>query len=114
METGGILGSNGETISFFEFDIGLECTDTEYHPDISKINNILNKWNEQKIQFVGLIHSHINSNKLSYSDVEYARKIISLNKICGIYMFLYIITTGEFVAFYVNNEKVELEKFILL
>ncbi len=80
-ETGGIIGSDSrEVISCFQFDrIAKSCLH-EYYPNISFLNNIINRiWSKSDIEFIGFVHSHLNNDDLSPQDIKYAQEILTVN-----------------------------------
>lgn len=83
IESGGFLGCDKlMKISAFTFDdTGEENT---YLPNENNLNNAIRKWNSEGIRFVGFIHSHLDRNRLSYADIEFAKEFISLNEIASI------------------------------
>ena len=99
-ESGGILGGKKNIITEFCFD--RECTKYEYIPDIINVNKIIEEWNKQDIDFMGFVHSHKDNCNLSYADIEYARKIISVNNVKYIHMFLYVNKNNEIIDYIVN------------
>lgn len=108
VEAGGIIGSKDGQIVEFDFDRA--CTVGEYVPDIIKLNGIIKKWYESGIEFAGIIHSHMDSKKLSYSDIEYARAIIKNNNLDHIYMLIFTMNDNAVIAYKVSlydiNEEV--------
>ena len=78
-ESGGIIGGRFDVISDFEI-IGSKtssCFDL-YIPDVTKINETINKWNlEGIIDFYGIVHTHRPcSPELSPGDIEYIKEIM--------------------------------------
>lgn len=111
VESGGIIGSKDSQIVAFDFDRA--CTVGEYVPDVVKLNIIIKKWYESGIEFAGIIHSHMDSKRLSYSDIDYARNIIISNNLKWIYMPIYVNENKELYVYKVsvdnNNTFVEEE-----
>lgn len=103
-ESGGILGGYEDKVTTFFFD--RECLGDEYIPDVIKLNKIIKEWNRQDIFFMGIIHSHKDNENLSYVDVEYARKIISINKLKSIHMALYISNKKKIIDYVVEMADV--------
>lgn len=78
-ESGGIIGGRFDVISDFEI-IGSKtasCSDL-YIPDVTKINETIDKWNsEGVIDFYGIVHTHRPcSPELSPGDIEYINQIM--------------------------------------
>lgn len=77
-ERGGILGcdANG-IICHFHADITADCTSSEYTPDVDRLNEVIQQWRRQNIQFRGFVHSHpFGCRELSSADKDYARAIL--------------------------------------
>lgn len=84
-ETGGVLGSSdGRHIDSFFFDQNGSTSSTTYYPDRDAFERIQLKWDQEKIRFVGFIHSHpFGYATLSQQDKAYAEKIITTMKMNG-------------------------------
>lgn len=89
-ECGGILGIKKDAvISECVFDRGIENSTEYYIPDISTLNKALIEWSNKYIRFCGIIHSHLlGRNKLSFSDIDYGKQILTSMNMDSIYMFL--------------------------
>lgn len=87
-ERGGILGADADgVIRHFAADPTARCTPGAYDPDLDEMNRQIKLWKNQNIKFVGFVHSHPRGFKqLSYTDEEYATKILaafkSLDRLC--------------------------------
>lgn len=99
-EVGGILGSEKGVITTYIFDKG-KSEYGKYMPNVNFINNMILLWNEQKITFSGMYHSHFPSGKnLSLSDKEYIRKImISVGSIYNVLYFPIVIPKKEIISY---------------
>jgi len=77
-ETGGILGGKDNIITEFKFDKGTsQSSKQHYYPNIQKLNNCIENWQDRDIQFYGIIHSHLKEERtLSDGDLKYIRTII--------------------------------------
>lgn len=77
-EHGGILGSSdGQHIDYYYFDKTASRTSSSYTMDTDALNKVINRWNDNGIQMVGIIHSHPHGiNRPSYGDMETAKHII--------------------------------------
>ena len=78
-EVGGILGKDKNIITCFEYDNGIKtdklCT---YVPDVTCLNNVIEKWEEQNISFCGMFHTHFfGVRTLSQGDKRYINNILS-------------------------------------
>lgn len=78
-ETGGILGGECEVITHCYFDKG-QCTLTSpahYQPSTKLLNQVIQEWQANNIQFYGLFHSHyLHDTNLSLGDKEYIIRIM--------------------------------------
>ncbi len=110
VEAGGIIGSKDSQIVAFDYDRA--CTAGEYVPDIVKLNKIIKKWYESGIEFAGIIHSHMDSKKLSYSDIEFARTIIKNNNLDYIYMLILTTDDNTVIAYKVSMYDINDEMII--
>lgn len=81
-ERGGMLGSDKTGLITHYFpDATAECTETQYSPDIDKLNAVIRDWKRQEIRFQGFVHSHpAGFQRLSVADKEYAQDIMSAFK----------------------------------
>lgn len=103
VESGGILGcKNGEIKYLFD----RACYENEYIPNTIFLNKILEEWQENNIDFIGIIHSHKERTKLSYSDIEYARQIIKHNNLCKVHMLIYVIKFKKIFDYVVYENDV--------
>lgn len=77
-ETGGLLGGQGEIITYAVFDKNIPVTTrAEYMPNIAFLNQILTEWAKNGISFLGMFHSHPCLEKeLSEPDKSCISKII--------------------------------------
>ncbi len=110
VEAGGIIGSKDSQIVAFYFD--RTCTVGEYVPDVVKLNIIIKKWYESGIEFAGIIHSHMDSKRLSYSDIEYARTIIKNNNLDSIYMLIFTNYDNAVIAYKISMYNINDEMII--
>lgn len=78
-EQGGALGMNAQTgrVDHFFFDERAHRTSVEYSPNAEKVTEVINAWQENGVDFCGMIHSHPgNFCQPSEGDVRYARRIL--------------------------------------
>ena len=89
-ECGGILGMKKDAVVCeYVFDKGIENSTEYYIPDINTLNKALIEWSNKNVQFYGMIHSHLlGRNKLSSSDIDYGRQILTSMNMDSIYMLL--------------------------
>lgn len=100
-EQGGILGmANGYVTEYIHDNAYVESESAVYIPDTAFLNNCIQKWALNDIEFCGLVHSHPSGQKtLSSSDLEYIKKLYKNNPrlektyypliVNGLYMFVY-------------------------
>lgn len=80
IESGGILGEKDGIICEFYFDEDAKHTKSNYIPNLSKLNKVIEEWQENGVQFIGFAHSHPNEyNKPSLGDGLYAQKLLTCN-----------------------------------
>lgn len=114
IETGGILAESKGIIDTFIFDKGIKSSKSTYIPNVNNLNLEISKWHQtNNRRFVGMIHSHTFSKKLSGSDLEYASKLINAFELDLVYMFLVVFDIKDLLGFkcYFNKEhKLIVEK----
>ena len=95
-ELGGMLGWKDDEfyIDYFIFDKKAVVGNSEYNPNTSFLNKVINgKWAAEGIYLGGFVHSHPgNSNMLSPADVEYAMRIMEEFEIE--FLFMPIVTSS--------------------
>ncbi len=76
-EIGGILGGNNDLITDIVIDNRMVVTKRAvYIPDIKFLNCIIEKWENDNIEFYGVFHTHIRDNTLSNDDRINIEKIM--------------------------------------
>lgn len=76
-ETGGILGGNDGIITHCFFDEGCENKGNSYKPNIYILNQIIERWSKENINFYGIYHTHpVLDQRLSKQDIEYIELIM--------------------------------------
>lgn len=77
-ENGGILGSKNGIVCEYIHDKNIRLDDKAiYIPNILFLNESIEKWETESIEFAGLLHSHMNKEKfLSFGDIEYIKQIM--------------------------------------
>jgi proteasome lid subunit RPN8/RPN11 len=79
IESGGIIGMKNGVICSYYFD-GYTNSKSEYIPNVNALNKVISDWFNDKIEFVGIVHSHPNQlNILSLNDINYAKELLSVN-----------------------------------
>lgn len=77
-ESGGIFGSKGDIISNVEFDKGISKLKCAYEPNIDFLNEVIERWQEENIDFAGIFHTHFfGVETLSQGDIAYITAIMS-------------------------------------
>lgn len=90
-ESGGILGGKGLHCQKFYFDSTSTNSSNTYKPNILKTNEMIKQWYDSDIEFIGIIHSHPkNIKQLSYSDKQYAYRLMKLNSFSHFIMIICI------------------------
>lgn len=88
-ESGGIMGGKGLHCQKFYFDSTSRSSSNSYKPNTLKTNEVIKQWYSDNIEFIGIIHSHPeNITQLSYSDIEYAHKLMQLNSFSHFIMII--------------------------
>lgn len=88
-ESGGILGGKGLHCQKFYFDSTSRNSSNTYNPNTVKTNEVIKQWYSDDIEFIGIIHSHPeNIKQLSYSDKQYAYKLMKLNSFSRFIMII--------------------------
>lgn len=88
-ESGGILGGKGLHCQTFYFDSTSINSGNTYKPNTLKTNEVIKEWYNDDVEFIGIIHSHPeNITQLSYSDIEYAHKLMGLNSFSRFIMII--------------------------
>lgn len=101
-ESGGILGGKNHIVTNFVFDRGLPQSDIgHYFPNTSLLNQHLNTWASQEIEFYGIIHSHYTKVfALSAYDKIYIEKIMcSMPQDINHLYFPIIYPNGKIISF---------------
>lgn len=109
-ETGGIFGVIDGVVTDFVFDRGLIEAPCCYMPDVNMFNSVIEKWQEENIDFCGIIHSHMPHEKeLSKGDVEYIGKILSCMPDGYSELYFPLIIDGEIIPYKAKMSDVGIE-----
>ncbi|MDO4294573.1 MAG: hypothetical protein Q4D90_00240 [bacterium] len=83
-EMGGYIGEKNGIIDKVVFDVGIQSKEkATYIPDSVLLNQTFQIWNEEKIEFCGIFHTHLSEQRcLSVGDKEYIKRIMAINKNC--------------------------------
>lgn len=78
-ENGGIMGIKDGVICDYVHDCGIAISDRAvYVPDVDFLNSVIEKWAAEEINFAGIVHSHLPTQKrLSQADTEYIKSVFS-------------------------------------
>lgn len=84
-EYGGLLGSSdGVHIDHYYFDATSERSAGVYMMDIPACNKVIHEWNDNDIELIGVIHSHLNGvTRPSHGDLLMAKNIIESINVHG-------------------------------
>lgn len=76
-EVGGILGGSGDCVTAFFLDCNsLSSHPCCYVPDVEKLNEVIEAWSRRSIRFIGVFHTHRDTNSLSPQDRSYIQRIL--------------------------------------
>lgn len=79
IEQGGILGMTGGVVTHYHHDTEAVCDQNLFQPS-GQLSEVLTRWHQAGIAFVGLIHSHPEDRPvLSRSDRRYAQLLLQAN-----------------------------------
>lgn len=107
-EQGGIMGMKNSIVCEYYHDNSKNATDRAvYVPDIDALNQKIEEWNRNGIQFAGIIHSHLlEQNTLSLGDKEYIKQIFNnLPKVIDKLYFPIVIPDSKQVVSFVAKRK---------
>ena len=80
IESGGIIGEKDGVICEYFFDKKAKQNQEKYVPSLNLLNKIIERWHENGINFIGIVHSHPNNYKRpSLNDEKYAQKLMKCN-----------------------------------
>ena len=113
IETGGILGGRNGIIFKFEFDKGTNLSSVQhYYPNIERLNDCLENWRLEDIDFYGIVHSHIYKLKeLSSDDMLYIQAIMrAMPEQIQFLFFPIVLTGGKMLSFKAtrHNNKISI------
>lgn len=77
-ETGGILGAKEKVICSVQLDNGISQNKfCSYEPNTIFLNSVIEEWQNMKINFVGIFHTHFYGvESLSEGDKEYIKVVM--------------------------------------
>lgn len=110
-ETGGILGIKDGIICISYKDHGVSTDfDGQYHPNVILLNNVIDAWSKQEIEFCGIYHSHYPGDKeLSIADEEYIRAIlIACQDSANVLYFPLVFPGKEMIVYKVVSDNSEI------
>ena len=107
VETGGIIGGTNNIISEFVFDKGTESgTKWLYYPNIEKLNLCIQNWQDNEVEFYGIVHSHFQEKKeLSFGDSRYIQEIMSAMPASIKHLYFPVIIPGDGLVAFKASQK---------
>lgn len=101
-ETGGYIGKKADIICEFEFDPGIAQVNAGiYVPNVTLLNGVMKKWNDDGISFCGILHTHLpGQESLSAEDKRFITDIMTLNKNIFTMLYFPIVIPGNGLFFY--------------
>lgn len=76
-ESGGIIGGRNGIVSIWFHDKREDAYGCNYAPDVIRLNSIVEQWEREKYEFMGMFHVHFWGVKsLSRGDEEYIEQIM--------------------------------------
>ena len=114
-ETGGIIGGRNNIISIFEFDkLSDNISNNSYKPNTVYLNEVINLWEKNNIEFYGVFHSHYSGgNVLSVPDKEYILRIMKAVPLTISKLYFPLIFPKESMLAYIavrKGNEVHIEK----
>jgi len=109
-ETGGIIGGKNNIVTEFVFDKGTALSSKQhYYPNVERLNECINDWKNINIQFYGIVHTHLQKERLlSIGDKQYIRTIMLTMPVNVRFLYFPIVLPqNEIVAYEavrLNNE----------
>ena len=112
-EYGGILGGRNDVITEFVFDKGLVNENIgTYIPNVRFLNDCIDKWQSQNINFYGIIHNHLTEYaELSTEDVKCIEKIMNAMPQYIEYLYFPVISSSNIIEVF---KVVRVEKGICI
>lgn len=106
-EIGGIMGGKNNIIQCIFFDDGIKTEKyCSYNPNTELLNEVINKWIFQDIEFYGIFHTHFfDVQTLSIEDKNYIKKIMKSmpEKIKKLYFPIIVLPQKSIVPYYAEN-----------
>ena len=101
-ECGGIIAGKNNIVSHFCIDEQGIASANEYMPNIKYINETIELWRKNNIDFLGIFHTHPESGRvLSKSDITYITKIMTNISDENIHLYFpIIIPRKEIISYY--------------
>lgn len=116
-EVGGILGASNDIVDNIVIDYGNSKNKLcSYSPNVDLLNLIIEKWQENFIEFKGIFHSHyFGVCNLSQGDKKYIETIMKAmpNYIRSLYFPIAVMPDRKliiFKAYRYDNESIEIEQ----
>lgn len=111
-EVGGIIGGNNNEITEYWIDaVSVNGCMCKYSPNIKQINEKIEQWNDNKISFLGMFHTHyFGVRTLSKGDIEYMREIMRTMPSCIeiLYFPIVVFPEKEMIIYAIKNQTMEI------
>lgn len=104
-EIGGILGGQNNVISCVIFDYGMRWQSPRkchYTPDVEYLNKCIADWEERRIDFYGIFHTHFfGVDTLSEGDRQYMERIMQVmpNSKLELYFPIVVLPARKIVSY---------------
>lgn len=87
---------NGIICAYYHDASGSVTDRAVYEPDVETLNRVIAAWEEQNIQWIGLVHSHLSGQtSLSTSDKHYIRSVFTALPEQVEHLYFPIVLPGE-------------------
>ena len=115
IESGGIIGKRKNVILAFYPDTECKRSIEQYTPNINELNSVIEQWSNKGIEFIGIIHSHPNGNKLpSILDEKYVSELLMHNTHLKCILFPIVTLTNNKVEIHFYKFKSKFKKIRVL
>lgn len=120
-EFGGLLGGKDSIICATELDYGIPGEMCGYAPDVYRLNNVIKKWRQEGIYFMGIFHTHFfHVRTLSEPDKKYIIEILNSmpERITMLYFPVAVLPEREIVPYIAVRQNpdvlIQEDKLIIL
>lgn len=101
-EFGGLLGGKDNIICTAELDHGVSREMCGYAPDVCRLNDVIKKWHQEDICFMGIFHTHFfHVRTLSEPDKKYIIEILGAmpKHITALYFPIAVLPEREIIPY---------------